>query len=187
MDSRQDTDHDLMQRVAAGDKAAFRLLVARHLDFCVRFAERMTGSRHDAEDIAQEVCLRVWKEAAKWRPEAKFTTWLYRVMTNACIDHKRRRRALPLLGEEEAIPDDAPGPEMTLQTRQRAARVKTALAQLPERQRAALVLGYYEELTNEQAAAAMGIAVNAYQQLLYRARQGMKAQLKDDLTEQGNG
>ena len=98
-----------MQRIARQDAAAYRMLVARHLNFCVRFAERMLGSRADAEDVVQEVCLRIWNDAGKWKPEAKFTTWLYRVMTNACIDHKRKRRLLPL-GYNDTTPDTSPGP-----------------------------------------------------------------------------
>jgi RNA polymerase sigma-70 factor (ECF subfamily) len=171
-----DTDHALMQRIARHDAGAYRLLVARHLNFCVRFAERMLGSRADAEDVAQEVCLRIWNDAEKWKPEAKFTTWLYRVMTNACIDHKRKRRLLPL-GDNDMTPDTSPGPELSLQQQQRSRQVQAALGRLPPRQRAAVVLSYYEELSNEQAAAATGMTLNAFQQLLYRARQSLKDEL----------
>lgn len=173
-----------MQRIARQDAAAYRLLVARHLNFCVRFAERMLGSRADAEDVTQEVCLRIWNEAGKWRPEAKFTTWLYRVMTNACIDHKRKRRMLPL-GDNDMTHDTSPGPELSLQQQQRSRQVQAALGRLPPRQRAAVVLSYYEELSNEQAAAATGLTLNAFQQLLYRARQSLKDELLEREKENG--
>jgi RNA polymerase sigma-70 factor (ECF subfamily) len=90
MTGATDTDHELMRRIARKDKAAYRELVGKYLNFCVRFAERMTGNRADAEEIAQDVCLKVWNEAERWQPQAKFSTWLYRVMTNRCIDYKRK-------------------------------------------------------------------------------------------------
>lgn len=179
-----DTDHALMQRIAQQDAGAYRMLVARHLNFCVRFGERMLGSRADAEDVAQEVCLRIWNDAGKWRPEAKFTTWLYCVMTNACIDHKRKRLLLPL-GDNDTTPDTGPGPEISLQQQQRSRQVQAALGRLPPRQRAAVVLSYYEELSNEQAAAATGMTLNAFQQLLYRARQSLKEELIERESKDG--
>ena len=79
-----------MNLIAKRDPKAYRDLIGKYLDFCVRFAERMLNNRHDAEDITQEVCLKIWNVAPRWVPTAKFSTWLYRVMVNACIDHKRK-------------------------------------------------------------------------------------------------
>ncbi|MDD3371744.1 MAG: sigma-70 family RNA polymerase sigma factor [Alphaproteobacteria bacterium] len=169
----QTPDHELMRRTACGDLCAYRELVDKHLNRGVKVAERMLGNRQDAEDVMQETCLKIWKEAPRWRPEAKFTTWLYRVLLNACLD--RKRRAAPVMTDNlEGIFDTQPLAEDILIWKERSDQVKCALQLLPERQRAALVLNYYEEQSNQDAADAMGIALGAYQQLLFRARQKMK-------------
>ncbi len=180
-----DTDDVLMQRIARKDGAAYRALLGRHLNFCVRFAERMTGSRADAEDIAQNVSLKIWREAEKWQPEAHFRTWLYRVVLNASLDHKRKVVAFAPLDDEQK--DDTPQPHDVLSAAQTAARVKQALAQLPERQRAAVVMSYYEGLGNAESAEAMNIELGAFQQLLFRARQNLKQELMMDVQELKNG
>lgn len=168
----QDTDHALMQRIAQRDSAAYRQLVGRHANRCLRVAERMLGSRADAEDITQEACLKIWREAPRWQPQAKFSTWLYRVVLNACMDH--RRKVVPITGlDMDGIAAEQPDEEHTQQRRQ----VRAALARLPERQRAALVLSYYEGLSNQESAATLGVSLGAFQQLLLRARHALKQEL----------
>jgi RNA polymerase sigma-70 factor, ECF subfamily len=177
-----DADHLLMQRIARQDAEAYRELVAKYLNFCVRFAERMTGNRQDAEEIASDVCLKIWNEAPRWRPEAKFSTWLYRVVTNRCIDYKRK--VVPFAPiDAETMADPAPAADDEMVRKQRELRVRAALEELPERQRAAVVLSYYEALTNVQAAEAMGMQLGAFQQLLFRARQNLKQKLSGEKAE----
>lgn len=153
---------------------AYRELVGRHLNRGVKVAERMLGNRQDAEDVMQEACLKIWKEAPRWKPQAKFSTWLYRVVLNACLD--RKRRIVPARAEEELdeIADDKPMADAVMIGRQRSDSVKVALQALPDRQRAAVILSYYEELSNQEAADSMGVALGAFQQLLFRAKQNLK-------------
>lgn len=180
------TDHELMLLVAQRDVTAYRELVARYLNFCTRFAERMVGSRHDAEDIAQEACLKIWNEAPRWQPKAKFSTWLYRVMFNSCIDYKRKVIPLPL-ADESSIMDESLSADELINQEQNSKRVQQALHKLPERQRAAIVLSYYEEFNNQQAAETLDMQLNAFQQLLFRARQNLKSELFQYYVEHKNG
>ncbi|TAL28357.1 MAG: sigma-70 family RNA polymerase sigma factor [Alphaproteobacteria bacterium] len=186
MKQAEDADHTLMRRIAGKDAKAYRTLVGKYLNFCVRFAERMTGSRQDAEEIAQDVCLKIWNEAPRWQPQAKFSTWLYRVVTNRCIDYKRKVVPLSVV-DAETLADSAPAADDTIIRAQQSARVRGALQQLPERQRAAVVLSYYEAVSNQEAADAMGMQLGAFQQLLFRARQSLKEKLIDERLEMKNG
>jgi RNA polymerase sigma-70 factor (ECF subfamily) len=180
------TDHALMSRIAQKDAAAYRQLVQRHLNVCVRFAERMLANHQDAEDVTQEVCLKIWNEAPRWQPRARFTTWLYRVMFNACCDY--RRKVIPFAATGlEAISDTSPAQDEALITRQQSLRVQAALQRLNPRQRAALVLSYYENIANQEAADTLGLQLGAFQQLLYRARQTLKEDLGESQLEQKNG
>lgn len=183
-------DAMLMQRIAGGDQRAFRDLMQRHLPRTVRLAARVLGSNGAAEDVAQEAFVRVWKHAANWEdPEqagAKFTTWLYRIVLNLCIDEKRKRTFTDI----DAIPekaDETPNAEAHMQRREKSRRVKAALAQLPERQRAAFVLCFYEEYSNKDAADMLGISVKAIESLLVRARRILRALLQDEEENKGAG
>lgn len=172
----QTPDHELVKRTAQGDLRAFRTLVEKHLARGVKVAERMLGNRQDAEDVMQETCLKIWKEAARWRPEAKFSTWLYRVVINGCLD--RKRKFAPLTTDDfEGIVDETPGAEELLIRGEKAEQVKSALQKLPGRQRAAIVLSYYQDIGDRDAADCMELSLGAYQQLLFRAKQNLKASL----------
>jgi len=178
-----ESDSALMQKVAAGDHAAFALLVGRHLPRAVRLATRVTGSAAEAEDAAQEAFIRVWKHAPSWEsPDtagAQFSTWLYRIVLNLCIDQKRKRSFAPL--EEAATLDDGQDDaETRLQKRQMAQNVRAAVNSLPARQRAAFSLCFYEERSNKEAASILGISVKALESLLVRARKGLQSKLRPE-------
>lgn len=183
------TDEDLMMRIGNGDRVAFGELVRRHLSKAVAVAQRVTGSRGDAEEIAQEAFLRVWTKAPTWRssegrsaegrsPEgefrgARFTTWLYRVVVNLGIDRKRR----PAMSALEAAGDPADPADSALHSLEKAqlsARVAAAVATLPERQRAALTLCFYEGLSNREAADILALTPGAVESLLVRARRSLR-------------
>lgn len=178
-------DHALMMAVGRRDHHAFARLVERHYGWALGFAGRMLGMRHEAEDLVQTAFLRVWQGAAQWEPNAKFSTWLYRVLYNLCIDHLRARHATarePLEdGFVEAMADEAPNSEERVSALQRGARVRAALDRLPARQRAALVLCYYEERSQAEAAALLGVSEGALESLLSRGRATLKKWLRDDL------
>lgn len=175
-----DPDEELLTRVAAGDPAAVRALVARKLPRLLSLAGRMLGDAPEAEDVAQETFLRVWKQAPKWRPggSARFDTWMHRVALNLCYDRLRRRREIATDQPPER-PDEGPGPERGLEATDTGRRVTLALQALPERQREAIVLCHYQELGNIEAAAVMGVSVEALESLLGRGRRALRAALAD--------
>ena len=177
-----DPDGELVLRVAQKDRSAYRTLVERHLDKCVKVAERVLGNRQDAEDVVQEACLKIWNEAGRWQPRAKFSTWLYRVVVNGCLDHRRKKIPATEDGLEFII-DETIGADEKMIVEERVKRVKRALQELPERQRVAIVLSYYEGFSNQEAADVMDILLGAFQQLLFRAKQRLKEGLID---ERGN-
>lgn len=174
----QTADDDvLLARAGNGNQRAFQALVARHLNRSLSLARRMTGSATEAEDVTQEAFLRVWQKASAWRSgDARFSTWLYRVVVNLCLDRRRKKPLAPL--EAAGDPSDpAPSVELRLVEDQRIRIVTEALATLPERQRTALVLSYYEELSNAAAAEILGVSVSALESLLVRARKTLRAEL----------
>jgi len=174
-----DPDEELLSRVAAGDPAAVRALVARKLPRLLSLAGRMLGDGQEAEDVAQDAFIRVWKQAPKWRPGvAKFDTWLHRVALNLCYDRLRRRREIAFAEPPERA-DEGPGPDRGLMALDTGARVAVAMAALPDRQREAIVLCHYQELGNIEAAAVMGVSVEALESLLGRGRRALRAALGD--------
>jgi RNA polymerase sigma-70 factor (ECF subfamily) len=172
-------DEALIARVAAADHAAFELLVGRHLDRVHRIAWRMLGDHGEAEEVAQETLLRMWMHAASFDPAhgALLSTWLHRIVLNLCLDRQRRRRPAAPVEAAEGVADAAPHPLARLAAAEAAAAVAAALATLPERQRMAVVLSYYERLSNAEAAAVLGIGVGALEALLVRARKALRARL----------
>jgi RNA polymerase sigma-70 factor, ECF subfamily len=180
--SERDPDADLVARVGARDPGAVRTLVMHKLPRLLALATRMLGDRMEAEDVAQEAFMRIWKQAPQWRTgEAKFDTWLHRVALNLCYDRLRGRREEPV-DELPDEPDPSATPDQRFDARARDERVRRALAALPVRQREALVLTYYQELSNIEAAALMDISVDALESLLARARRSLRTQLAGDGT-----
>jgi RNA polymerase sigma-70 factor, ECF subfamily len=176
-----DGDAELLQAIAGGDRSAFDRLSRRHLDRAYGVALRMTGSRADAQDVVQDVFLRLWQRPDAWRPgQAQFSTWLYRVVVNRCLDLKRRPKGTDLDSVEEPQDPDA-NAEDSLLDAERSRALDSAVNQLPERQKAAIVLTYTAGLQNAEAASAMDISVKAFEALLVRA----KRELRDFLAGQG--
>ncbi len=178
-----DADAVLVARVGAGDPAACRALMRAHLNRVHGYAWRMLGDAGEAEDVAQECFVRLWRQAGAWRAEARVSTWLHRVAHNLCIDRLRRRR--PAAAEDPPhVPDPAPGPAGESQRARVAREVAAALGALPERQRAAIALVHYQELGNIEAADIMGVSVEALESLLARGRRALRDALcdrRDDL------
>jgi RNA polymerase sigma-70 factor, ECF subfamily len=170
-----DTDEDLLRRIARNEPAAVRAMVVRKLPKLLALASRLLGDRPEAEDVAQETFLRIWRQAPHWQfGQARFDTWLHRVALNLCYDRLRKRRETAMATPPDQV-DPGPAPDHALDQRTEQLQIAEALAALPERQRAAIVLQYYQELSNIEAADVMGISVEALESLLARARRNLRA------------
>jgi RNA polymerase sigma factor (sigma-70 family) len=190
-DARSDVDEAaLLAAFAQGDPAAARVLTDRLLPRVFRFAARILGDRAEAEDVAQEAMLRLWRQAPNWRPgEAQVATWVYRVSSNLCTDRLRRRRSRPTAPLQDAgdPADGAPGSEARLHQVARLAALQGALAELPDRQRQAVVLRHLEGLSNPEIAEVLGIGVEAVESLTARGKRALVAALSDRKEELGHG
>lgn len=174
----------LMADIAAGDRAAFGRLMRAHLPRAYATAYRLLGQPQEAEEVAQEAMLRVWRHAAGFDARrAQFSTWLYRIVVNLALDRLRRAgtapRAVPLEQAAEAA-DAAPDAEARLLARAQGRSVAAALAALPERQRAAVVLVHYEGLSGRDAALVLGMTPKAVESLLYRALKTLRRTMLDE-------
>jgi RNA polymerase sigma-70 factor (ECF subfamily) len=179
--NEEDPDAALVARVGQREPGAIREIVARKLPRILALATRMLGDRDEAADVAQEAFVRIWKQAPRWREgEARFDTWLHRVALNLCYDRLRGRREVTLADDFPDAPDPAPLPDERLDDSMRGKRVGAALAALPVRQREALVLHYYQELSNAEAALLMGVSIDALESLLARARRNLRQLLADE-------
>jgi RNA polymerase sigma-70 factor (ECF subfamily) len=171
-----DSDEALMARIARGDERAFRTLSSRHLPAMLGLARRILGNAADAEDVAQEAMLRVWTHAPRWQPLALFRTWLTRIVVNLCLDRKRRAPWVALEAAGEII-DPAPGAGERTERDERERMVADAIAELPARQRAAIVLTYGNGMSNTQVAEILDTSVSAVETLLVRGKQNLRRAL----------
>jgi RNA polymerase sigma-70 factor (ECF subfamily) len=176
----ENDDDGLLAQVAAGDRRAFAQLMDRHIDRAHGLAKRVLGNKSDAEDVVQDAFMKVWQKAGQWQPgRAQFSTWLYRVVVNRCLDLKRKpvNAALDNVAEQS---DDRPDAYEDIAARERQAKIAGAVAALPERQRTAVALSYTAGLSNAQAAETMEISVKAFESLLVRAKRELRGRLAGD-------
>lgn len=171
--SGSDPDGDLVKRAQGGDRAAFETLLRRHYDRMHRIAWRMTGSRHDAEDIVQEVCCTLAQRIGGFRNEARFTTWLFGIVANACRDHGRRGATLARMRQGLAVLVGIGGGRDERDPYRRA-WLASALARLEPPLRDAVVLVAGEGLTHGEAGGALGIAEATVSWRLFEARRRLK-------------
>lgn len=169
-------DGALLAASATGDARAFARLAGRHYDAAFRAAWRMTGGHADSEDMVQEAFLALWKNPQQVREPRALRAWILRTVTNRAID---RGRAKPMLALDDAHEPRA-APDGETQRGEVIRNVDAAIAALPERQRQALVLVYFEQMSNIDAAVVMEISVDALESLLARARRGLKARLSGE-------
>src|SRR5579863_4055567 len=161
---------DLLARSARGDRRAFDEIVTRYGPVALRVAARMAPDRQSAEDIAQEAMVRIWRRADEFDGRrARFTTWLYRIVVNLCIDLRRKPRLVALPEDFDPVDPSTGGAESVELDERRAALIR-AIDELPSGQRAALTLVYDEGLSGAQAAQVLGVSTKAVERLLARAR-----------------
>jgi RNA polymerase sigma-70 factor, ECF subfamily len=174
-------DAELMVRVRDGDASSFTLLLERHRRPVIHFLYRMVQSQPVAEELAQEVFLRVYRSRATYEPSAKFTTWLFRIATNLALNWLRSGKREHDHPEpiELDLRDLRPTVEEEMISRVRVSEVRSAIGALPEKQRAAVLMHKYHEMEYGQIAAALGCSESAVKSLLFRAYQTLRVRLSD--------
>ena len=172
------SDEELMIQVANHEMPAFQEITIRHQQRALSVAYKLLGNWHNAEDIAQDAFLKIYSAASSYKPQAKFTTWFYRIVVNSCYDHMRKRSNstvnLDALGEIAVS-----GNEMhPVEKEEIAASVQQAIAKLNDRQRTVLILHRYERLTHAQISEVTGWTTSAVESLLVRAYRKLRKSLK---------
>ncbi len=179
-----------MARIGKGDEDAFEILVNRHQTSVLNLVYRFIGDRTQANDLAQEVFLKVWRSAQDYEPKAKFTTWIYRITANLCFNELKSARRKKWFsfnwsnehGEhtlEEMLADSAPSAEDVLLEKERSRQISDALQSLPENQRMALILTRYDDLSYQEIARIIGCSVPAVESLLVRAKRTLQEKMKN--------
>ncbi|MBK3660077.1 RNA polymerase sigma factor [Bradyrhizobium diazoefficiens] len=173
-----DEDSELLDRLATGDEAAFRMLVERHIDRAYAIALRIVGNAADAEDVVQDTMLKIWSHRGRWQHgRAKFSTWLYRVISNRCIDLRRK----PRNENVETVPevaDGQPGAVEIIERNELNGMLEFAMQRLAEQQRIAVIFSYHENMSNGEIAQVMDTTVAAVESLLKRGRQQLRQLLR---------
>lgn len=174
-------DASLAARARDGDSRAFVELVARHQDRVFRFILRMTGSRDEAMDLAQDTFMKAWQAMHRWQPEARFGTWLLQIARNATLDALRRRGVVQFepLDDEAVVIDRAPQPEESLFTRQRYGLLERALQRIAVEHREVLLLREVESLSYAEIGVTLGLAEGTVKSRIARARVALLEQYRD--------
>jgi RNA polymerase sigma-70 factor (ECF subfamily) len=172
-------DQELLALIQEGSHQAFAELVQRHTRRFYRLAFHYVQNRDTAEDLIQDAFLRLWENPANWQPErnSKFTTWFYRIVVNLCLDWQKKKRPVAL-DEEMPLMDERETADEAIMRIQEQRLLEKEIAALPERQRTALNLCFDEELSNQEAAEAMGVNLKALQSLIMRAKTTLKQRMK---------
>ncbi len=176
------TDEKLMELIQKHHHAAFATLVRRHTHRFYAVAYRSLFNQSEAEDIVQDAFLKIWNKPTIWKAGrgAKFTTWFYRVVVNGCFDYDKKKKPY-LLDEAHEIPEDSALMAETVERESRYGMMEDAIRRLPERQRIALNLCFYEGLSNKEAAAIMNVNLKALQSLIMRAKTTLRETISSDI------
>jgi len=175
----RDEEREAIEACRGLEREAFDRLVLRYQRDVYRLCYRFVNNHEDANDLAQEVFLRAWRAIPRFRGESSFSTWLYRIAVNACLNFRALRR--PATQElPDGLPDPVPGAEARLASADEARRVRAAIAQLPEKQRATLILKVYHELTHEEVAEILGSAVGTVKANLFHALGNLRRRVAEE-------
>lgn len=169
-----DQDNQLMLRFKEGDVTAFEELIKKHEKSILNLVYRFLGSSNDAEDLTQEVFLRVYRAKDTWQPKAKFSTWIYRITANLCFNWRRKKTLLSL---EDLSPLPSVSNANTENTELKK-EIQKALLSLPKNQRLAIILCHYENKSYQEISELLHCSVSSVKSLIFRARQNLKAKLK---------
>ena len=185
-----DPDNELMKRIGSGDKVAFTQLVEKYQRMVMKMVYRYIGSYHEVEDLTQEIFIKVYSAAKRYTPQAKFSTWLYRVVVNHCLNYRRKLKRGALLtsidssssGSERpssqlSQPQDQQ-PERLLEQKEIQAALKRVISELPDKQRMALILYRFEGLSYKEITKVLGCSLSAVESLLFRAMKTLKEKLR---------
>jgi len=185
-----DDDIELMLSFQKGEKSCFEKILEKYEKPLINFIFRTIGDRWAAEDLTQEVFLRIYRSAATYKPLAKFSTWLYKIATDICIDYQRKNKHKhefvsldnPVTTEEEEIKREIPdqstvAPDISIDKKQISEIIQSALFSLPTNQRLALTLRIYENKSYQEISKILGCSISGVESLLFRARQNLKQKL----------
>jgi RNA polymerase sigma-70 factor, ECF subfamily len=170
-------DHQLFLQIAEGDPRAFRHLVDQHAPPLVTYLTRLLRNQAEAEELAQEVFLRVWQRAGDYQSSFRASTWLHRIGHNLAIDQLRRRKGNTEVDDEREAAPQSERPHALLEHKQQALSVQAALEALPLRQRTAMLLKYEQDFPNPEIAKVLDLSVDAVESMLARAKRQLKAHL----------
>jgi len=196
-----DSDVSLMLAFQNGDISSFEKLVKKYKERIINIIYQFIGERNEAEDLAVEVFSRVYRAAKSYEPKAKFTTWLYKITTNLCLNEIRKKAKVQTIslsepistggGKEEEliekIADTAPSPQQILERKERNALIRKAIDSLPAKQRMATILQVYEGLSYKEVSRILGCSVKSVERRLYWARTNLKKKLNSYLTRESGG
>jgi RNA polymerase sigma-70 factor (ECF subfamily) len=187
-------DADLISRAAGGDSSAFQMLVERHRSMVYRVAYQFAGNHHDAEDIAQDVFIKVFRSLDRFRQDAQLTSWLYRIIMNACIDHKRRSRfsSSAAFGDDAEqrmlnAPEETPGPEDRAYGNEIGLVLESEIGRLPNGQRVVFVMRHHQGMKLCEIADSLGLAEGTVKRQLHAAVHRLRDALRQARVTAGEG
>jgi RNA polymerase sigma-70 factor, ECF subfamily len=169
----QETDEILIKKIAAGDERAFEEIVARHQNKIINMIYRNINSFSDAQELAQDIFVKVWNRAKTFRGESKFSTWLYRITINAVINHTKKKKPLVEI-KKDIISPAGLQPDSIMSGNNRSELIKSAVDSLPITQKTAFILSKHENHSYEEISDIMGISISAVESLLFRAKKNLK-------------
>lgn len=190
MTSAQDPDKELVQRIQNGDRPAFNQLVLKYRNRVMGIAARMLGDRGEAEELAQDVFVKVYRALGDFQGAALFSTWLFRVTANSCLNHRRKRRAelriLDGAGDAElAVADPSSNPHQLLERKELRVALEKSIQSLPEEQRIVLILRDVEGLSYEEIADSLDLELGTVRSRLHRARLQVQATIREKFSLDG--